>query len=74
MNLELHKDLNSWREKESSKRKVQVFRVLPNSCLDEIARFHPKNRGELKTMKGIGPQKLSLYGDTLLRIVKRHTK
>lgn len=61
--------LYEWRNSEAAKRSVELFRVLPNSTLDEIVRTLPTTKEQLITIKGIKEAKFREYGSTILAIV-----
>ncbi len=61
--------LYEWRNSEAAKRSVELFRVLPNSALDEIVRVLPTTKEQLITIKGIKEAKFREYGSTILAIV-----
>lgn len=49
---------------------IQPFRVLSNQALIDIAAQRPATLPELLKIKGIGPLKLELYGETILAIIR----
>lgn len=61
--------LYMWRDEEANKRGVELWRILPNRSLDEIAEREPKTLQEFVTVSGVGPTKLSLYGQVLIDLV-----
>lgn len=61
--------LYEWRNSEAAKRSVELFRVLPNSALDEIVRVLPSTKEDLIAIKGIKEAKFREYGATILAIV-----
>ena len=65
--------LLAWRDNESAKKGVELFRVLPNSAIDEIVRAMPKNKEELTAIKGIKEAKYQSYGLAILNMVKEHS-
>ena len=62
--------LYAWRENEAAKKGVELFRVLPNSAIDEIVRAMPKTKEELTAIKGIKDAKYNQYGVAILNMVK----
>ena len=62
--------LHAWRESEAAKKGVELFRVLPNSAIDEIVRAMPKTKEELTAIKGIKEAKYNQYGAAILNMVK----
>ncbi|MCQ3804176.1 MAG: ATP-dependent DNA helicase UvrD2 [bacterium] len=65
----LYETLRQWRLDIARQNNVAAFIVLYNRTLEEIARHRPGTEAELLEIKGIGPAKLSEYGQDLLRIV-----
>lgn len=65
--------LLAWRDNESAKKGVELFRVLPNSAIDEIVRAMPTTKEELTAIKGIKEAKYQSYGLAILNMVKEHS-
>lgn len=61
--------LTIWRNETARKEGVELFRVLPNKTLEEVARQAPKNKEELTAIKGIKEAKFQKYGREILKIV-----
>lgn len=68
--MNLRQALYGWRDNEASKRGVELFRILPNTALDEIVRALPKTKEELTAIKGIKDAKYHAYGKTILDLVQ----
>lgn len=68
----LRQTLYAWRDHEAAKRNVELFRVLPNSAIDEIVRMLPRTKEELTAIKGIKDAKYREYGKAILAIVDEH--
>lgn len=64
--------LYAWRDQEASKRAVELFRILPNSALDEIVKTLPRTKEELTAIKGIKDAKFHLFGKTILGIIDEY--
>ncbi len=62
--------LHAWRGSEAAKKGVELFRVLPNSAIDDIVRAMPKTKEELTAIKGIKDAKFNQYGAAILAMVK----
>jgi DNA helicase-2/ATP-dependent DNA helicase PcrA len=43
--------------------------VFADATLDAIAQANPSSLTELARIKGVGPAKLDLYGDSVLRVL-----
>lgn len=68
----LRQTLYAWRDHEAAKRNVELFRVLPNSALDEIVKILPRTKEELTSIKGIKDAKYREYGKAILTMVDEH--
>ncbi len=68
----LRQTLYAWRDNEASKRGVDLFRILPNSALDEIVKVLPRTKEELTAIKGIKDAKFQHYGKAIFAIVDEH--
>lgn len=64
--------LKGWREVAARNEGVPLFRVFPNSVLEEIAETLPKNKEELLAIKGIKERKFEKYGEDILVIVNEN--
>ena len=61
--------LRQWRLERSREDGVPAFVVFHDSTLRELAAAQPQSRGELASIKGLGPTKLERYGDDLLVVL-----
>ena len=68
----LRQALYAWRDNEASKRSVELFRILPNTALDEIVRALPRSKEELTAIKGIKDAKYHAYGQSILALVDEY--
>jgi ATP-dependent DNA helicase RecQ len=66
--------LKAWRLEESHRRGVPAFVIVHDKTLAEIAATRPMDPRALVSIKGMGPTKLARYGDTLLEIIRSHSK
>jgi ribonuclease D len=57
----------SWREKEAQRRDRPPFKILNDEALFALARQCPANLADLRQVRGLNSQQVSLYGDALLR-------
>jgi len=69
MNPKLFRKLREWRDATAKKEGVELFRVLPNKAIEEIAVSEPTNKEELINIKGIKEKKFQKYGRKILGIV-----
>jgi exodeoxyribonuclease VII large subunit len=66
--------LTIWRNQTAKQEGVDLFRVLPNKTLEELARSMPKNKEELVQIKGIKEAKFQKYGRDILAILEPETE
>ena len=67
--MNLRQALYQWRDNEATKRSVELFRILPNTALDEIVKALPRTKEELTAIKGIKDAKFDQYGKAILDLV-----
>lgn len=67
--MNLRQALFQWRDNEASKRSVELFRILPNTALDEIVKALPRTKEELTAIKGIKDAKYDQFGKAILDLV-----
>jgi exodeoxyribonuclease VII large subunit len=65
----LHR-LRVWRARQAQKEGVELFRVLPNTTLEEIARMKPLTPEAFFHIKGIKEGRWMKYGSMLLAMVR----
>src|SRR5262249_39713925 len=61
--------LRQWRRDEARERSVPPFVVMHDRTLEAIASNMPRSLDELAGVPGIGPAKLSAYGEAILSVV-----
>jgi ATP-dependent DNA helicase RecQ len=61
--------LREWRRDEARVRSLPPFVVMHDRTLEAIASNVPRSRDELAEVPGIGPSKLSTYGDAILSVL-----
>lgn len=64
------KRITEWRNQTAQKEGVDLFRVLPNKTLEELARKNPQNKEEMTQIKGIKEAKYKKYGKEILGALK----
>ncbi len=64
--------LREWRTAAARAADVPAFVVFHDATLAAVAESRPASRDDLLGLPGIGPVKVSRYGDTLLRLVAEH--
>ncbi|WP_229839052.1 HRDC domain-containing protein [Deinococcus piscis] len=62
--------LRDWRNAEASRQEISRFIVASNATLAEIARRVPYTVEDLQTIKGMGPARLSKYGEAIVQVVR----
>ncbi len=67
--MNLRQALYGWRDNEAAKRSVELFRILPNTALDDIVRALPRTKEDLTAIKGIKDAKYNQYGEQILTLV-----
>ncbi len=70
--MNLRQALYGWRDNEAVKRGVELFRILPNTALDEIVKAMPRTKEELTAIKGIKDAKYHAYGQTIFSLVEEY--
>jgi DNA helicase-2/ATP-dependent DNA helicase PcrA len=63
--------LRDWRRQRAVDDRVPAFLVAHDRTLAELARRRPTDRAALRACHGIGPAKLSRFGDELLALLAR---
>lgn len=68
-NERLEKELKALRLEIANNNNIPAYYVFYNSVLMDLIKFRPKNMEELETIKGLGPFKLSHFGNEILKIL-----
>lgn len=63
---EVVRRLREWRLSRATEDEVPAFVIMANTTLLAIADTMPTNLAELKAVKGMGPKKVTLYGEEIL--------
>ncbi|HLM84396.1 MAG TPA: exodeoxyribonuclease VII large subunit, partial [Candidatus Bathyarchaeia archaeon] len=66
---DLLQKLKDWRAKTARRENVELFRVIANQAIEEIAAKRPQNKADLLEIKGIKEKKYAKYGEEILAIV-----
>jgi DNA helicase-2/ATP-dependent DNA helicase PcrA len=61
--------LKAWRLERARADEVPAYVVFSNATLTEIAERRPRTLADLAAVSGVGPAKLELYGEEVLRVV-----
>ena len=70
MNKNLLQKLKSWRVKTARRENTELFRVISNQSIEEIAKKNPQGKTELLEVKGIKEKKYAKYGEEILAMVR----
>ncbi|GAA0503317.1 HRDC domain-containing protein [Deinococcus depolymerans] len=62
--------LRDWRNSEAKRQEISRFIVASNATLAEIARRIPYTEADLQEVRGMGPERLRKYGQTILEVVR----
>ena len=68
-NLGLYEALRAWRIKLAKGRHVPAFAICGDRSLAEIAQTRPQSLAELEAVHGMGPSKVTQFGDAILEMV-----
>jgi len=61
--------LKTWRKDKANELQQPEFMVFPNATLEALAKGKPRKMEELSGVKGLGPAKITKYGDDLMAIL-----
>jgi DNA helicase-2/ATP-dependent DNA helicase PcrA len=67
---ELFATLKEWRQVIAKQNRWPAYTVLNDATLKEIAGTKPRTKDDLKRIKGIGPAKLELYSEAILKMIE----
>ncbi|GHF80157.1 DNA helicase-2/ATP-dependent DNA helicase PcrA [Amycolatopsis bartoniae] len=70
VDIELFERLKEWRQERAKELKVPPFVVFTDATLLAIAEQQPVDRGGLVSISGIGPGKVTKYGDDVLAVIQ----
>ena len=68
----LYDALRNYRKNTARKRRWKAYQVFPNATLDAVVKARPTSLDELSELPGVGPSRLSKFGEDVLRIVRQH--
>lgn len=66
--------LKDWRRETAQNDAVPPYVVFPDKTLIALAIQKPANEIDLGDISGIGPAKQAKYGETVLELIRRHTR
>jgi superfamily II DNA helicase RecQ len=64
--------LSAWRYDRANVEGLPPYRIFGNAVLAAVSAAKPADRYEMQQIHGIGPEKLALYGDEMIAIVRSH--
>ncbi len=64
--------LKNWRKEISKESEIPAYCILHDSALIEISTKMPGSSSELQDIRGLGPAKMTKYGDQILDIIKEN--
>ncbi|MDD3487409.1 MAG: exodeoxyribonuclease VII large subunit [Candidatus Moranbacteria bacterium] len=70
MDKDLLQKLKDWRARRARQENVELFRVISNQAVEEIASRKPQSEKELLEIKGIKEKKFARYGGDILGIIR----
>ena len=70
---ELFERLKEWRLRTATAQQVPAYVVFTDATLEALAERKPEKAEELLAIAGIGPRKLSMYGDAVVALVRGAT-
>lgn len=66
------KNLKLWRKEIAARRNMLPEAIMGNDVLERVALSQPKTLEDLHAVRGLGAEKVSLYGLELIEFVKKH--
>lgn len=66
------KSLKMWRKETAARRNMLPESIMGNDVLERLALSQPKSLEDLAGVRGLGAEKVSLYGPELLAFLKKH--
>ena len=69
-----YKQLFAWRKAVAGKRGVETDVIITRETMWDIARRNPKTREELAGVPTLGPCRLAMYVQDLLRVLRKHSE
>lgn len=71
---EFFRELKAWRSKKADELDVSEVKVLSGKVLFDLATTLPETKNRLKSLKGFGSKKMSLFGNELLSMIVKFRK
>lgn len=67
----LYEALKVWRDEKADDEGVMSYNIVPNKTLKNITSVQPVTLRELKAVEGMGPKRVSQYGEEIVAIVRQ---
>ena len=67
----LYEALKVWRDEKADDEEVMSYNIVPNKTLKNITSVQPVTLRELKAVEGMGPKRVSQYGEEIVAIVRQ---
>lgn len=67
----LYEALKAWRDEKADEEDAVSYNIVPNKTLKNIASAEPITLRELKGVDGMGPKRVSQYGEEIVTIVRQ---
>ena len=61
--------LRNWRNEEARSRSLPAYRILSDKCLQSIVQAQPSSAEELTEVWGMGPYKVTQFGDDIIKLI-----
>lgn len=74
MNDHIYLKLKEWRNSKAYKLEIDAFKVLHDTTIELIATKEPTTLQELRSIRGIGRDKINKFGYEIIAIVKKYSK
>ena len=66
------KNLKMWRKEIAARRNMLPEAIMGNDVLERLAQSQPRTLEDLHAVRGLGAEKVSLYGLELIEFIKKH--
>ncbi len=71
--LVVYEALRDWRNTRGKEKGAPPYVILTNNPLAEIARHRPRSLADLRTIRGVGDNKIEEWGEEILEVLKLAT-
>jgi superfamily II DNA helicase RecQ len=70
-NSSLYEILRAWRNDKAEEEDLEAYNIVPNKVLKSIAKAQPITLRDLKAVEGMGPKRVSRFGEEIVAIVRQ---